>query len=74
MLVVDTSAIVTALLGRPALPDLNGRLEANGDLHAPHLIDVELLHALRRLLAADAVSADPAWSPACALSSRRRPD
>jgi predicted nucleic acid-binding protein len=60
VLVVDTSAIVAALLGRPPLPDLGGRLAADGDLHAPHLIDVELLHALRRLLAAEAVTGDRA--------------
>ncbi len=50
MIVVDTSAVLDALLGRPINGPLMTRLAADGDLHAPHLIDVELLHALRRLV------------------------
>ena len=50
MLVVDTSAVVAALVGRPPDRALVDRLGADGDLHAPHLLDVELLHALRRLV------------------------
>lgn len=50
MLVVDTSAVLAALVGSPANEALNDRLRADGDLHAPHLIDVEALHALRRLV------------------------
>ena len=50
MLAVDTSAVVAALVGRPPDPRLADRLGADGDLHAPHLLDVELLHALRRLV------------------------
>ena len=49
LLVVDTSAIVAVLAGaRPPL-SLADRLAADGDLHVPHLIDVEFLHVLRRL-------------------------
>ena len=50
MVVVDTSAIVTLLLEEPPVPALATRL-SGVRLHAPHLIDVEFLHALRRLVA-----------------------
>jgi len=51
LIVVDTSAIVSALAGSPPDPDLLARLSDDSDLHAPHLIDVEILSALRRLVA-----------------------
>lgn len=60
MLVVDTSALVVALARTEPAPALTGRLTEDGDLHAPHLVDVEFLHALRRLLANDALSEDRA--------------
>jgi predicted nucleic acid-binding protein len=47
MLVVDTSAVLEALAARDPAPRLIERLAADGDLHAPHLMDTELLHALR---------------------------
>ena len=50
MVVVDTSAIVGVLVGRPRNRRLTDRLGADGDLHAPHLLDVELLHTLHRLV------------------------
>jgi len=49
MLVVDTSAVLAALIARNPPTGLVERLAVDGDLHAPHLIDVEVLHALRRL-------------------------
>jgi predicted nucleic acid-binding protein len=49
VLVVDTSAVLTALVVREPAPGLIERLSEDGDLHAPHLIDVEMLHALRRM-------------------------
>jgi len=49
VLVVDTSAIIDALVHGNSATALADRLAGDGDLHAPHLIDVELLHALRRL-------------------------
>ncbi|MCL2769221.1 MAG: type II toxin-antitoxin system VapC family toxin [Solirubrobacterales bacterium] len=49
MLVVDTSAILEALAAKSPAPGLVERLAGDGDLHAPHLIDVELLHALRAM-------------------------
>jgi predicted nucleic acid-binding protein len=60
MIVIDTSAIIGALAGRPQASGLATRLAADGDLHAPHLIDVELIHALRRLVLAGALSDDRA--------------
>jgi len=50
MLVLDTSALLAALMGSPTNAALHERLSADGDLHAPHLIDVEAVHALRRLV------------------------
>ena len=49
MLVVDTSAVLEALAARDPAPALIGRLADDGDLHVPHLIDIEVLHALRRM-------------------------
>ncbi len=50
MLVVDTSAIVGRLAADPPPEALAERLEGQ-PLHAPHLIDVEFLHVMRRMLA-----------------------
>jgi predicted nucleic acid-binding protein len=49
LLVVDTSAILAALTASNPPPGLLERLADDGDLHAPHLIDTEFLHALRRM-------------------------
>lgn len=49
MLVVDTSAVLAALTAGDPPQGLLERLTGDGDLHAPHLIDTELLHALRRM-------------------------
>jgi predicted nucleic acid-binding protein len=49
LLVVDTSAVLAALTASDRPPGLLERLTGDGDLHAPHLIDTELLHALRRM-------------------------
>ena len=45
MIVVDASAMVEALVGRAPDPRLFELL--GGDLHAPHLIDVEVTSVLR---------------------------
>jgi predicted nucleic acid-binding protein len=60
MLVVDTSAVLAALAQRPPDPELASRLADDGDLHAPHLIDVEILNALRGLVRGGALAADRA--------------
>lgn len=58
MIVVDASAVVEVVAYRQidALPD---RLQG-GTLHAPHLIDVEVTHALRGLVARGELSIDGA--------------
>lgn len=55
MLVVDTSAVVAALAdgAHPAAEVL----AADGDLHAPHLLDVEFQHLLARLIRTERLTA-----------------
>jgi predicted nucleic acid-binding protein len=60
MLVVDTSAVLAALVGRRPDRRLRARLGDDGDLHAPYLLDVELLHLLRRLVATGRLTEDRA--------------
>lgn len=47
MIVLDASALVEALVGADPDPELFARLD--DEVHAPHLIDVEVLSVLRRL-------------------------
>lgn len=49
MIVIDASAFVDVVDGRRAVID---RIDGE-DLHAPHLLDVEVLSALRRLVASE---------------------
>lgn len=57
MLVVDASAVAELLLGRPAAEHVGQHLGDHGfDVHAPHLIDVEVLSALRRVVASGETS------------------
>ena len=62
---VDASAALSALLNagsaRSAL--------ASEQLHAPHLIDSEVANGLRRMVAAEQLAADSAWT---ALDTFRR--
>ena len=61
MLVVDASAITELLLGRAAGQAVEERLRDHDfDLHAPHLLDVEVLSALRRVVAAGDASPERA--------------
>ena len=60
MIVVDTSAIIAALIGRPNVQGLTERIQSDGDLHAPHLVDVEFQHALWRLVVSGTISDDRA--------------
>ena len=51
MIVVDASAIVELLLQTPLGIRVERRLyDQETDLHAPHLLDVEVVSALRRLV------------------------
>jgi predicted nucleic acid-binding protein len=64
LIVIDASAMTQALVGRVTAPELLAALA--GDIAAPHLLDVEVLSALRGLTlggklapeAADAARAD----------------
>jgi predicted nucleic acid-binding protein len=48
--VVDASALIDLLLGRPSAADLSDRIARNGaELHAPAHLDGEVLSALGRL-------------------------
>lgn len=60
MLVVDTSAIVAALVGARCDARLVARLRGASELRAPHLVDIELLHALRSLVARGELTPDRA--------------
>lgn len=58
MLVVDTSAVLESLIGEHQ--SVVDRLAGDGDLHAPHLLDIEVLHALRGLVRAGRLTEDRA--------------
>jgi predicted nucleic acid-binding protein len=60
LIVLDTSAALDALVAREPAAGLVERLTDDGDLHAPHLIDTELLHALRRLTLGGSISGERA--------------
>jgi predicted nucleic acid-binding protein len=52
MLVIDASAATELLLARPVAEAVAGHISDHGlNLHAPHLIDVEIVSAVRRLIA-----------------------
>ena len=53
MLVLDASALVDLLLRRPTAAGVERHVAAHaGQLHAPELLDVEVLSALRRVVSA----------------------
>jgi predicted nucleic acid-binding protein len=53
VIIVDASAILEVLLRTPAAQAIERRVFAAGEtLHAPHLIDIEVAHVLRRYAAA----------------------
>ncbi len=57
MIVLDASAVLEVVLATPAAPAILNRLVAVGEtLHAPHLIDLEVLQVLRRYCATGEVS------------------
>jgi predicted nucleic acid-binding protein len=52
VIVIDTSALLEALLQTPAAAAVEERLSGEGlPLHAPHLIDLEVTQVLRRYAA-----------------------
>lgn len=60
MLVVDTSAALNVLAANHPPQDLESRLGAGNEWHAPHLLDIEILHALRGLLRGGKITFDRA--------------
>lgn len=60
MIILDTSAAIAALTAHPRSEELVKRLVDDGDLHAPHLIDVEVSQALRGLVSRGELSTDRA--------------
>ena len=61
MIVVDASALVDLALGSPRGRQVDARLRrVVGRPQAPHLLDVEVIQAMRRLVAAGAVTEDRA--------------
>ena len=61
MLVVDASALTELLLGRRSGEIVGEHLARHRfALHAPHLVDVEVLSALRRLVASGEATAERA--------------
>ena len=60
MIVADTSAVLQCLTGVETDPALPRRLASAGSLHVPHLIDVEVLSALRGLVLGGKLSDDRA--------------
>jgi predicted nucleic acid-binding protein len=49
VIVADASAVLEVLLNTPAAPEVGRRLFAEGEtIHAPYLIDIEVLQVLRR--------------------------
>ncbi len=56
MVVIDASAVVDFVTRRSGV-DLTGRI-LDERLHAPHLVDVEVAHSLRRLSASGELSDD----------------
>ena len=75
MLVVDASAVTELLLGRSAAHAVAECLRDHDfDLHAPHLLDLEVLSGLRRVVAAGDASterAEEAIDDLCALPVER---
>ena len=58
MIVLDASVLVEALLRRPSAAAILDRVtDRDVTLHAPHLIDIEVAHAIRRLTLKDEITA-----------------
>ena len=77
MIVVDASAAVDYLLAAGAFERIAARFALPAEsLHAPHLLDVEVAHAVRRLAMTREISAtraDDALEDFAALRVRRYP-
>ena len=57
MLVIDASATADLVLARPVAEKVAEHIaDHSGDLHAPHLLDIEVVSAVRRLVASGEAS------------------
>lgn len=69
MIVIDASALLEVLLRTPVGNTVEAKLaEEGGELHAPHLLDVEIAHALRRYALSRILGADRCQRALVALS------
>lgn len=69
MIVADASAIVAAISGDGQQAELiRDRIEREDELCAPHLVDLEVLQALRRAVRHGELSADRAFDGVQALA------
>ncbi len=60
MIVLDTSAVLHVLTARQPSIRLIERLERARSMHAPHVVDLEFLHGVRRLVRSGTLSDDRA--------------
>jgi len=60
VIVVDASTVVDLICNARGAAALRAQLLADGSVHAPHLLDIEVGGALRRLVASGELSADRA--------------
>jgi predicted nucleic acid-binding protein len=60
MIVLDSSALIDALVYPRPNPDLRRRLDEAKSVHVPHLLDLELLHVLRGLVRGGKISPERA--------------
>ena len=60
MIVLDASAAVELLLNTAAGKQIATRLESGDAIHCPHLIDIEIIQTLRRLVARSELNPDRA--------------
>jgi predicted nucleic acid-binding protein len=67
VIVVDASCIVEVLLGTEVSSRIERRWRDEGALHAPEVVDLEVLQVLRRLLASRELSKDRAVLAASAF-------
>lgn len=69
MIVIDASALLEVLLRTPVGNAVEAKLaEDVGELHVPHLLDVEIAHALRRYALSRILEADRCQRALVALS------
>lgn len=67
MIVADASALLDLLLRRRSAGRIEAVIQSELSLDAPHLVDTEVLHALRRWVARGQLSADRARTSLVAL-------